>query len=393
MCSNSSAAKRLAANPNFSKALSIFATLSPSSHATDSGQQLCCFSSWSVATSHLLFGTPKKRKTISRQAAQHHSHLGLWLTVSTPSRATFSPTPGGIPAGRAAMTFSGKPLSSSWLAERANGMAGPSSTRRGICAVPCWWGAASRIAGAGQRAARTFYWKASFSQSNIRPSPGPPRPTFPGCGAFHLIVPVPRKHFARGRKALQARVGEAGLDLVFAAAVFVGDVAVLVGFEEDDLADALADVDAQGEVGEVAELDDEAPRPAGFERRRVEHQPGARVGRFAHADARDVAGQAEGLDRDAEGVGVRRQEVVTGAVLGLAQRRLDERAVVEVLRVDLAAVDGREDAEAVVGESHVVAVGGGARRDDAAARGLAHEGGVEGLDELLLLGHAPNPAV
>jgi hypothetical protein len=34
------------------------------------------------------------------------------------------------------------------------------------------------------------------------------------------------------------------LALVFAAAVFVGDAAIFVGFEEDDLADALVDVDA-----------------------------------------------------------------------------------------------------------------------------------------------------
>jgi hypothetical protein len=194
-------------------------------------------------------------------------------------------------------------------------------------------------------------------------------------------------------RRLQPRVGEAGLALVFAAAVFVGDIAVFVGFEEDDLADALADVDAQGEVGEVAELDDEAARPAGFERRGVEHQAGAGVGGLAHADARHVARHAEGLDRDAEGVGVRRHEVVTRAVVGRAQGGFDERVLIEVLGVDLAAVDGREDAEAVVGEPHVVAVGGRARRDDAPPRGLAHERRFEGLDELLLLGHAPNPTV
>lgn len=84
--------------------------------------------------------------------------------------------------------------------------------------------------------------------------------------------------YASADKRLQPRVGEAGLALVFAAAVFVGDVAVLVRFEEDDLADAFVDVDAEGEVGEVAQLDDEAPRPAGFERCGVEHQPGTRVG-------------------------------------------------------------------------------------------------------------------
>src|SRR5205823_6656592 len=65
----------------------------------------------------------------------------------------------------------------------------------------------------------------------------------------------------------------------------------------------------------------------------------------------------------------------------------------EVLWVNLATVDGREDAEAVVCESHVVAVGGSARGDDSTPVALAHERGVEGLYELLLFGHAPNPAV
>lgn len=121
----------------------------------------------------------------------------------------------------------------------------------------------------------------------------------------------------------QARVGEAGLALVFAAAVFVGDIAVF-GFEEDDLADAFVDVDAEGEVCEVAEFDDEAARPACFERGGVEHEAGAGVGGLAHAYARDVARHAEGLDRDAEGVGVRRHEVVARAVVGRAQGRFDE---------------------------------------------------------------------
>lgn len=93
--------------------------------------------------------------------------------------------------------------------------------------------------------------------------------------------------------------------LVFAAAVVVGGGAVFVGLEEEDLADAFVDVNADGEVGEVAEFDDEAAVPASFEGGGVDEQTGAGVGRFAHADAGDVAGHAEGLDRDAEGVGVR----------------------------------------------------------------------------------------
>ena len=181
--------------------------------------------------------------------------------------------------------------------------------------------------------------------------------------------------------------------LVFAAAVVVGGGAVFVGLEEEDLADAFVDVDAKRQVGEVGEFDDEAARPAGFEGGGVDEQARARVSALAEGDAGHVAGHAEGLDRDAEGVGVRRHQVVLGAVVGRARGRLDERLFVEVLGVDLAAVDGREDAEAVAGEAHVVAVGGRAGRDDAAAVHLADERGAEGVDEAVLLAHPLNPEV
>lgn len=52
--------------------------------------------------------------------------------------------------------------------------------------------------------------------------------------------------------------------MVFAAAVVVGGVAVFVGFEEEDLTYAFVDVDAEGQVCEVAEFDDEAACPACF---------------------------------------------------------------------------------------------------------------------------------
>lgn len=98
--------------------------------------------------------------------------------------------------------------------------------------------------------------------------------------------------------------------MIFAAAVLVGDGAVFVGFEEDDLADAFVDVDAQRERGEVGEFDDEASRPSGFERGRVDEEADARVGALAHGDAGDVAGHLESFDRDAEGVGLGRHEIV-----------------------------------------------------------------------------------
>jgi hypothetical protein len=70
------------------------------------------------------------------------------------------------------------------------------------------------------------------------------------------------------------------LALVFAAAVLVGDGAVFVGLEEDDLADAFVDIDAQGQGGEVGEFDDEATCPAGFERGGVDEQADARFSKL-----------------------------------------------------------------------------------------------------------------
>ena len=49
-----------------------------------------------------------------------------------------------------------------------------------------------------------------------------------------------------GTLNLDFRIGQSGLPLVFPAAVFVRDGAVLVGLEKEDLADALVDVNAKG---------------------------------------------------------------------------------------------------------------------------------------------------
>ena len=181
--------------------------------------------------------------------------------------------------------------------------------------------------------------------------------------------------------------------MILPCPIFIGDIAFFVRLEEDDLAYAFVDVDAQGEVGEVGEFDDEAALPAGFEGRGVDEEAGAGVGGLAEGYGGDGAGHAEGLDGDAQAVGVRGEQIVARAVVRRAQRWFDEGFFVEAFGVNLAPVYGREDAEAVVGQAHVVAVAGCARADDAAACDFAYELRLEGVYELRLCGHAAYPAV
>ncbi len=50
--------------------------------------------------------------------------------------------------------------------------------------------------------------------------------------------------YAAADIALQTRISQSLLVLVFAAAIFIGYVAVFVGFKKDNLPDAFVDVDA-----------------------------------------------------------------------------------------------------------------------------------------------------
>ncbi len=211
--------------------------------------------------------------------------------------------------------------------------------------------------------------------------------------AFYHTPSGPRVVTIAARDDLQPRVSQSRLSLILPGSILIRDIAFFVRLEEDDLAYAFVDVDAQGEVGEVGELDDEAALPAGFEGRGVDQKAGARVGGLAERDGGDGAGHAEGFDGDAEAVGVRGEQVVARAVVRRAQRWFDQGFFVEAFGVNLAPVYGREDAEAVVGQAHVVAVAGCAGADDAAACDFADELRLEGVYELRLFGHAANPAV
>ena len=53
----------------------------------------------------------------------------------------------------------------------------------------------------------------------------------------------------------------------------------------------------------------------------------------------------------------------------------------------------REDAEAIVSESHVVAVARSPGRDYAAPVKLAKQFRLKGSNELMFLGHAPDPTI
>lgn len=182
--------------------------------------------------------------------------------------------------------------------------------------------------------------------------------------------------------------------MVFAAAIRIGNGAVFVGFEKQDLSDAFVDVDAQRQVGEIGDFDDQSALPAGFERRGVDEQTGARVSRFSDGETGHAARHFEGFDRHAETVMMRRQKVIFRAVFGGSQIRFDQRkAFVEFFRIDFERVNRRENSKAVVGEPHIVAVARTARADYLVAFVFAHEFGQKRRYHLFFFSHPAKPEI
>src|SRR5260370_37786761 len=89
---------------------------------------------------------------------------------------------------------------------------------------------------------------------------------------------------------------------------------------------------------------------------------------------------------------MRWQQIIFRAVLRCLQGGFDQRTLVEVFRIDLASVNRREHAKAVVSQTHVVTVTRRAGGNDAAAIDLAHQALVARMNELRRLRHLPNPA-
>jgi hypothetical protein len=195
-------------------------------------------------------------------------------------------------------------------------------------------------------------------------------------------------YFSRPIRALrQAFAAAAGGDafgkrhamlaLVLAAAVLVRGLADFVAFEEQHLRAAFAGVDLGRQRRGVRELQRHIAFPFRLERRHVDDDAAARIGRLAQADRQHVARNAEVLDGAGQRERVRRDDADVAF-------DVDEGIRIEVLRVDDGAVDVREDLE-FVGAADVVAVRRGAPGDDLAAVRSRAPVGRERLDHAVFL--------
>ena len=125
---------------------------------------------------------------------------------------------------------------------------------------------------------------------------------------------------------------------VLTAAIAIGSRAHLVGFEEQHLRHAFVGVDLGRQRRGVGELQRHVPFPLGLQRRDVDDDAAARVGRFAQAHREYVARNAEIFHRPCQREGVRRNDAhLSGDV--------DETLGVEMLGIDDGGIDIGEDLE------------------------------------------------
>src|SRR6187455_1304905 len=85
------------------------------------------------------------------------------------------------------------------------------------------------------------------------------------------------------RDVLQPRQGQALLALILALLVRVRHLAGFVALEEEHLRDPFVRVDLGGKRRRVRNLEGHVAFPLGLERRDVDDEAAARVGRLAHA--------------------------------------------------------------------------------------------------------------
>ncbi len=149
---------------------------------------------------------------------------------------------------------------------------------------------------------------------------------------------------------LQARQGHAGLPLVLAFAVSIGDFAFLVSFEEQHLRDAFVRINFCGQGSRVADFNRDVTFPTRFERRDVDDDARARISRFTETDAQHFARDAEVFDRTCQRERIWRNDGNVGF-------DVDERILCKVLGVNHRRVDVGENLE-LIRDPQIVAVGG-----------------------------------
>src|SRR6516162_7830485 len=151
--------------------------------------------------------------------------------------------------------------------------------------------------------------------------------------------------------------GQPLLVLVLAALVAVTRTADGLGLEEQNLGDPLAGIDLGRQRGCIGDLDCDLSAPLRLEGRNVHNYAATCICGFTDAHTKNVARDLQVLDRLGQGEAVGRDQAVVGV-------DIDERVLVEVLRIDDGAADVGEDLE-VPADAYVVAVAGHAVGDDA----------------------------
>src|SRR5213594_1818744 len=101
---------------------------------------------------------------------------------------------------------------------------------------------------------------------------------------------------------------DALLALILSAAILVRRLADLVGLEEDHLRDPLVGIDLRGERRRIRELERHGAFPLGLERRDVDDDAAARIGRLSETEDEDVARNSEVLNRSGKRKRVRRDD-------------------------------------------------------------------------------------
>src|SRR5471032_279001 len=176
------------------------------------------------------------------------------------------------------------------------------------------------------------------------------------------------------------------LPLILAPTIGVRSLADLVAFEEENLRHAFVRVDFGRQRCRIREFERHVTFPFGLERRHVHNDPAARIGGLAEANRQARARNPEILDRPRKREGVRRDDADVAL-------EVDERFLVEILRVDNRRIDVGEDLEFVCHTNVITVAGRAIAHDLAAIFGHSHLVAHERLDHVVRFGHAPDPLV